>query len=270
MDDHNPAGFATKEMPTTFHTAPNIYGIPYRSLYSKNVENLFVAGRNISATHAAMSSTRVMATCALLGQAMGTAAAIANKYDTTPRGVYQNHLAELKDTLMEDDSYLPRNTLKVSPLTSKARLSTNGKYAEKLINGHARPIDDEENAWEGKLGDYIELSFESPEEIKNIRLTLDSDLNRLTVGATGYVHRKGTVANVSRSMPHVHLPETLIKKIRAEVLTEDGRWEKAAELDGIKRRVVYLDINKIARAIRIIPTESYGNETVKIFTLDLR
>ena len=270
MDDHNPAGFATKEQPTTFHTAPNIYGIPYRSLYSKNIENLFVAGRNISATHAAMSSTRVMATCALLGQAIGTAASLAKKYGTTPRGVYQNHLTELKDTLMEDDAYLPRNTLRLSPLTSAANLSTSGKYAEKLLNGHARPIDDEENAWEGKLGDYIELSFTEPKEIKEVRLTLDSDLNRLTVGATGYVHRKGTVANVSRNMPHVHLPMTLIKTIRAEILNEHGEWECVSEITGIKRRVVYFNINRSARAIRIIPTESYGNETVKIFTLDLR
>ena len=72
-----------------------------------------------------MSSTRVMATCALLGQAIGTAAAIATKYGTSPRGVYENHIAELKNTLMEDDAYLPRNTLKASPLTAKARISSN-------------------------------------------------------------------------------------------------------------------------------------------------
>ena len=270
MDDHNPAGIATKEMPTTFHTAPNIYGIPYRSLYSRNIPNLFVAGRNISATHAAMSSTRVMATCALLGQAIGTAASIAVKYGTGPRGVYEKHLTELKDTLMEDDAYLPRNTLKVSPLTSSAKITTSGKYAEKLINGHARPIGDEENAWEGALGDYIELDFGEKKDISEIRLTLDSDLNRLTVGATGYVHRKGTVANVSRTMPLVHLPKTLVKTIRAEVLTDDGKWEKALELTDIKRRVVYLKINKKARAVRIIPTESYGNNEIKIFTLDAR
>lgn len=78
------------------------------------------------------------------------------------------------------------------------------------------------------------------------------------------------VANVSRNMPLVHLPETLIKTIRAEILTEDGRWESTTEITGIKRRVVYLNINKTAKAIRIIPTESYGNNNIKIFTLDLR
>ncbi|MCA1808657.1 MAG: FAD-dependent oxidoreductase, partial [Lentisphaerae bacterium] len=74
MDDHFPEGFYKKEAGTTFHPAPSPYGIPYRSLYSRNIENLFMAGRNISATHSALSSTRVMATCATLGQAVGTAA----------------------------------------------------------------------------------------------------------------------------------------------------------------------------------------------------
>ena len=76
MDDHHPAGILYPGRPTIFHPAPSPYGIPYRSLYSRNVTNLLFAGRNISVTHAALSSTRVMATCSLLGQAAGTAAAL--------------------------------------------------------------------------------------------------------------------------------------------------------------------------------------------------
>lgn len=270
MDDHNPAGIATKESPNVFHPAPSQYGIPYRSLYSKNIANLFFAGRNISATHAAMSSTRVMATCALLGQAVGTAAAIATKYGLSPRGVYEEKIEELKDTLMEDDSYLPRNKIKPSPLTAKAKITSNGRYAEKLTNGHARPIGDEENAWEGRCGDYIELDFDSPERVNEIRLTLDSDLNRQTIGANGYMHRKGTVCNVAKDMPLVHLPETLVSSVKVECLTDDGKWETASSLDGIKRRVVYLPVGKTTRAVRVVPLSSYGSEVIKIFTLDAR
>ena len=58
MDDHHPSGFRTAERPTIFHPAPSPYGIPYRSTYSRNIENLMFAGRNISVTHTAMSSTR--------------------------------------------------------------------------------------------------------------------------------------------------------------------------------------------------------------------
>ena len=92
MDDHDPAGFASKGAPNIFHPAPSPFGIPYRCLYSRNVENLFFAGRNISVTHTAMSASRVMATCALLGQAVGTAAAVAIQRGTTPRGVYAEHI----------------------------------------------------------------------------------------------------------------------------------------------------------------------------------
>ncbi|MCJ7550626.1 MAG: FAD-dependent oxidoreductase, partial [Anaerolineae bacterium] len=107
MDDHHPGGFNWPGEPTIFHPAPSPFGIAYRTLYSRNIANLFCAGRNISVTHAAMSATRVMATCAVLGQAAGTAAAIAAREATTPRGVYEAHLAELQQMLMDDDCFLP-------------------------------------------------------------------------------------------------------------------------------------------------------------------
>ncbi len=113
MDDHHPAGFNYPGNPNINHPVPSPFGIPYRCLYSKNIENLFFAGRNISTTHAALSSTRVMATCALLGQAVGTAASIAVKYSLTPRGVYGEKIEELKQMLMDDDSYLPFNKRKI-------------------------------------------------------------------------------------------------------------------------------------------------------------
>ncbi len=61
-------------------TPPSPYGIPYRVLYSRNVKNLFFTGRNNSMTHAAMSSSRVMATCAILGETVGTAADLTREF----------------------------------------------------------------------------------------------------------------------------------------------------------------------------------------------
>lgn len=92
MDDHPPEGIYHEGKDTTHHAAPSPYGIPYRCLYSRTVRNLWVAGRNISTTHMALSSTRVMATCATLGQAAGTAAAIAVAENCDNRGVYDSHL----------------------------------------------------------------------------------------------------------------------------------------------------------------------------------
>jgi hypothetical protein len=74
FDHHPPRGFHDKVNPSTHRYLRGPHNVPLRSLYSRNVLNLYVAGRNISATHYALSSTRVMLTCAQLGEAVGTAA----------------------------------------------------------------------------------------------------------------------------------------------------------------------------------------------------
>lgn len=76
------------------------YAVPYRCLYSRNVDNLFMAGRNISVTHAALGTIRVMRTGGMMGEVVGMAASICKSESTTPRGVYQHHLSTLK-TMME-------------------------------------------------------------------------------------------------------------------------------------------------------------------------
>ncbi len=73
------------------------YPIPYRCFYSRNIENLMMAGRCISVTHVALGTVRVMRTCGMMGEVVGMAASLCKKHDTNPRGVYQYHLAELKE-----------------------------------------------------------------------------------------------------------------------------------------------------------------------------
>jgi len=76
------------------------YPIPYRCLYSRNVENLMMAGRNISVTHVALGSVRVMRTGGMMGEVVGMAASLCKQHNTTPRGVFLDYLEELK-TLMQ-------------------------------------------------------------------------------------------------------------------------------------------------------------------------
>lgn len=78
------------------HKKIHPYPIPYRCYYSRNVDNLFMAGRNISVTHVALGTVRVMRTTGMMGEVVGMAASIAIKHKTTPRGVCQNYLDELK------------------------------------------------------------------------------------------------------------------------------------------------------------------------------
>ena len=76
------------------------YAVPYRCLYSRNIDNLFMAGRNISVTHVALGTIRVMRTGGMMGEVVGMASAICKEHQTSPRGVYQHHLPQLKQ-LME-------------------------------------------------------------------------------------------------------------------------------------------------------------------------
>jgi len=101
-DVHHPDGFWVKGNDCIHVYQGRRTSIPYRTLYSRNIENLFMAGRCHSATHIAFGGTRVMRPCCAMGQAVGTAAAIATKYKTTPRAVYEKHIKELQDTLVKD------------------------------------------------------------------------------------------------------------------------------------------------------------------------
>ncbi|KAA6438543.1 FAD-dependent oxidoreductase [Dyadobacter flavalbus] len=88
-----------------------VYPIPYRCYYSKNISNLFIAGRIISATHVAFASTRVMATSAAGGQAVGIAAALCKKYNCSPRELGQLYLQELQLELWRAGQYLPQTEI---------------------------------------------------------------------------------------------------------------------------------------------------------------
>jgi len=83
-----------------YHTKyPMPHYLPYRILYSRNIKNLFMAGRDVSVTHEALGSVRVMRTGGLMGEVVGIAATLCKKHDTDPHGVYKDHLAEFKKLL---------------------------------------------------------------------------------------------------------------------------------------------------------------------------
>ncbi|MBC7319264.1 FAD-dependent oxidoreductase [bacterium] len=106
IDLHPPKGIFDPGPPCEQHRLKDIYSIPFRCLYSKNIDNLMFAGRNISATHVALGSTRVQGTCGVLGQAVGTASYLCKKYGITPREVYNSHIKELQQLLLREDCYI--------------------------------------------------------------------------------------------------------------------------------------------------------------------
>lgn len=130
IDLHPPEGIFGKSHPgsTPPMTFPGVYPIPFRCLYSRNIDNLMMGGRNISVTHVALGTTRVMATCALCGQAVGTAAALVLKYGVAPREVGKNHIRELQVMLAEDDSALP-----MLPIPSRGLQATASASGELVL-----------------------------------------------------------------------------------------------------------------------------------------
>ena len=270
MDDHHPGGFRAPDRPTIFHPAPSPYGIPYRSMYSADVENLMFAGRNISVTHTAMSSTRVMATCATIGQAVGTAAAIAVREDATPRGVYERHLHELKQTLMEDDSYLPFNRRDVPALTKSARLECAAPDAENLRNGLDRPIGEDDNGATVALNDAISYVFDQPQAVSHVRIIFDSDLNRTTLPECEARRQRNMLHNRPLNWPDGYVPKTVTKSFRIEGVRADGTVDVLIDERENHQRLYARDISGEYTAVRLIPTETWGAEKCHLFSFDVR
>jgi len=131
----------------------NGYPVPYRCFYSKDIGNLFMAGRTISVERHALGSTRVMRTCGMMGEVVGKAAWICVRHHTTPRGVYEQYLDILKDLMgqpgamrrdtLEGKLYLPANAKKL-PELSEVSDSIDPKKLEGIV------IDDAEAELTGK------------------------------------------------------------------------------------------------------------------------
>jgi hypothetical protein len=107
IDIHPPGGIRTPEHPADMRKLPGPYSIPFRSLYSRNIQNLMMAGRNISVTHVALGTTRLQATGAVEGQAVGTAAHLCKEHGLMPRELHRDRIGELQQLLLKNDCYIP-------------------------------------------------------------------------------------------------------------------------------------------------------------------
>lgn len=106
IDLHPAAGMYSPDPGAKQRFSNGVFEIPYRTMYSANVENLFMAGRDFSASHIAFGAARVMATCATMGQAVGTAASLCLSHDLAPRELGQRYAEKLRQTLLRTDASL--------------------------------------------------------------------------------------------------------------------------------------------------------------------
>lgn len=132
FDHHPPGGFHDKENPSTHQYLRGPHNIPLRSLYSRDIANLFFAGRNISATHYAISSTRVMITCAQLGEAAGMAAAHAVKARRDPRDLTKGEaIRAIQQDLLRADHHIHALHLPIeNDIAPEARITASSVFSE--------------------------------------------------------------------------------------------------------------------------------------------
>jgi hypothetical protein len=256
MDDHHPAGFESVRVgapATVFHPAPAPFGIPLRSLYSATIENLMFAGRNASCTHAAMSSTRVMGTGCSMGQAAGTAAALAVGWDVAPAGVL-GRVSEVQQALLWDDCYLPWQRVEVPAITAGARLQTSQGDGEPLRDGVHRPVGGDLHAWTCSPGDWAVYLFEAECMPEEITLVLDSGLDQQVALSLHQDDRQLTAP-----------PGTLPHDFRVECLVH-GAWQEVERVTGNHQRLVRIRLgDRSCAGVRWTLDRTWGAERSRVY-----
>ena len=270
LDDHYPAGYYHRGTPNTDFTTPAPYCLPYRALYSANVDNLLFAGRNISMTHTAMSSIRVMATCGLLGQAVGTAVSIASRHHISPHDVYLEHLAELQQLLMNDDCFLPHFQRTLSPACKSAQL-TGGDDSLRSGEDRANRIYGTEHCGARiKNGTSVEYRLPTPSQIHAVHLVFDSDLNRETLPGDWCEQGHVTRANILLDSPQMYPPKTLCKRFRLTAVTADGEIELLC-VDRNVKRAYHVPAELRVSALRLQMQENWGEtDTTNLISFDFQ
>jgi len=182
-----------------------VYTVPYRSYYSKNISNMFMAGRDIGCTRLAYSSTRILGCCAVGGQAVGVAAAMCIDKKCTPRELAP-YVGEIQQTLLKHDAFLPGfasdgkgdfvRTAKFAASSAAA-----GCGPENVTDGVTRKLGDDFHGWmsEGfsENGETLSVDLGKTEKVSEVRLTFETNFKfpiRVTMCRNRQVQQREGVA----------------------------------------------------------------------------
>ena len=265
MDDHDPRGFERSGY-SSRHIRPKVpYAIPFRCLYSRNVENLMFAGRNISATHMAMSSTRVMATCSVIGQAAGTGAALCIRHGCLPRDVAHAHIGELRQELLEDGCMLPGSLRKQRGGFS---LSLPEEEAAVLQNGWERPRGDAQNRVLLPSGSAFSLTPDAPVCGRSLRLALDPDFSRETISTNRKYQKFAMRGQIFRDQKPLSMPAPLLRSACVRCVLEDGS-ETRFRIGDNRRPLLRIPLPDGAVRVFVEDLVPWGGEQAGLYGVDL-
>ncbi|KRF03805.1 pyridine nucleotide-disulfide oxidoreductase [Paenibacillus sp. Soil766] len=209
IDLHPPQGMYSTESGSKHMHMDGSYHIPFRSLYSTNVSNMLMAGRNISASHVAFGTTRVMATCAVIGEAAGTGAALCAAKGVSPRELHSEHLNELQQTLLRQDaSILGVVNNDEGDLVRSATLTASSTLTELAL--------------EQSAGVY---PLETP---VGLLVPVDPFINGLELLIDATAATELTVELWDTGKPQNYVPHTLVASVVVPVSEGSEQWVTAA------------------------------------------
>ena len=254
MDDHNSAGIGKKEYTktaTVFHKTQIPYGIPYRILYSKNIANLMFAGRDASATHLAFSSTRVMATGGIMGEAAGVAASIALKKKVLPGHVGKYYIKELQQSLINEDCYLPWVKQEYSGVMDDVNITSSEGDASVLIDGINRPVDETSHRLDLKKNSWVMCRMKKPCYIKDLYLVFDS-----------MMEKNLQMSHTQKDDQLAGPPSKLVKVFNVKV---DGKT--IFKTNDNYQRFVKIQIRKKVNSIKVNLSNTWGSKETGMYAL---
>lgn len=270
LDDHLPEGMDdTSQKPFRSIPLKGPYSIPMRSLYSRSFKNLYMAGRNISVSHVALSTTRVMATCAVLGQAIGTAMAYNIRHALTPKELCldKKHLAKFQQILLrQDQAMLGVVNSDDQDLARSAQVKASHETAEGkagyVIDGVNRDIQDgAAHQWRAEMTDgepWIELNWKKPQRIATVECTFDTGLNRFL--------RLSGQRSVQRNQIRGYQPET-VSDFKIELSNKGKVVYEAYFEKNYLRKFVHSFPQVQADTVRIKVTKTHDDKLARIFEI---
>lgn len=264
MDVHVVDGFASlSDEATVYLKLKDVYAIPYRCYYSRNIDNLMMAGRNISCSHMAFASTRVMATCAVGGEAVGVAASMAAKKNITPREVGKD-IKTLQQRLLDLDCYLP--SVKKENEKDVARFATvtasnyiEGTNPQNVVNGIDRIVGDEQNCWQPENEENMWLNLKLKEEtaISSVQCIFDSNLSRqITI----------SINDTQLNSMEKTTPSTLVSDFELEFIRNgEAVYTKTICNNYLRRCKIDLPEEILCDNIKMNITATHGVKLPKVF-----
>lgn len=268
MDEHTAAGFWAKgEIPSKVRSFPGLYSIPYGCYCSKNIRNLMMAGRNISASKLAMGSTRVMGTCAVGGEAVGVAAAQAALLNMTPLQYGRERMKELQQKLLKCDLYVmgqknedPDDKARTAKVSASSQ--RDGCEARQVISGITRREGPCSNLWCSEdlapEGETLTLRLAEATAVHEVYLVFDPDLSE---------ERCISVSKAFMDKEPLGVAKTLVKDYCVELLLGDTVVEKRTVTANHQRRNILKFDAVTCDGVRLVVQSTNGCEDARVYEI---